>query len=103
MKTKKTVCFVAGKSAGHILPAITLAQQLKSQNQTLQIVFISNHTALDYQAVASNPNIDKHLAINLMALPYQKFWLLPKFTWQLIRAFLQTYQIFKTKDRKSVV
>lgn len=103
MKTKKTVCFVAGKSAGHILPAITLAQQLKSQNQTLQIVFISNHTALDYQAVASNPNIDKHLAINLMALPYQKFWLLPKFTWQLIRAFLQTYQIFKTNRPSQVI
>ena len=103
MNPKSYICFVAGKSAGHILPALTIAQELKKTRPQLEIIFISNHTALDYQALNHNPVISQHLALNLMGIPTKKPWLLPKFFWQLVNAFLQTYQIFKKNLPNQVI
>lgn len=98
-----SICLVAGKSAGHILPAITIAQKLKTQDPSIQIIFVSNQTALDYQALANNTIIKEHLAINLIALPTKKFWLFPKFSWQLIKACLQAFQFLKKHQPKQVI
>ena len=43
MQTKiKSICFVAGHSAGHILPALTLAKK-----ENCPVFFISSDKALD--------------------------------------------------------
>ncbi len=97
------ICLVAGKSAGHILPAITLVQNLKAQDPHLFVSFISNQTALDYQALSHNPVINQHLAIDLMPIPTRKLWLLPKFSWQLMRAIWQTYRYFKNHRPNQII
>lgn len=92
IKQNNTVCLVAGKSAGHILPALTLAQKLKGVKNYQNLIFISNQTALDYTVLSHNPLINKHIAITLMGIPTKKLWLIPMFLLQLIKAFWQSYQ-----------
>lgn len=99
----KHVCLVAGKSAGHILPAITIVKTLKAQQANLFVSFISNQTTLDYQALNHNPIINQHLAIDLMPIPTRKLWLLPKFSWQLMRAIWQTYCYFKNNQPNQII
>ncbi len=97
------ICLVAGKSAGHILPAITIANQIKKQAETCQILFISNQTALDYQVLNHNPIINQHVGINLINLPYKQFWLLPKFIYQLFYAGYCAWKILKKQNISQII
>lgn len=89
------LCLVAGKSAGHILPAITLGKQRQAQNSALKISFISNQSNLDYQTVQANPIVERHLALNLMPIPTRRPWLWPQFGCQLLKACWQTWRFLR--------
>lgn len=46
-KTPKSICYVAGKSGGHIIPALTLARQYQEHHASARILFFSTADALD--------------------------------------------------------
>lgn len=60
----KTIFYVAGKSGGHIIPALTLAQQQTAQEPTTIGIF-STDAALDAQLIASCPAISHHISLSL--------------------------------------
>jgi UDP-N-acetylglucosamine--N-acetylmuramyl-(pentapeptide) pyrophosphoryl-undecaprenol N-acetylglucosamine transferase len=105
MKIKKNnlVCFVAGKSAGHILPALTIANNLKVANVNTKIIFFSNHTKLDFNLLKNNPNINRHIALRLMQIPYQKPWRCFTFAGQIIKSLWSSYQVLKTEQPRQII
>ncbi|HZW61370.1 MAG TPA: UDP-N-acetylglucosamine--N-acetylmuramyl-(pentapeptide) pyrophosphoryl-undecaprenol N-acetylglucosamine transferase [Candidatus Babeliales bacterium] len=78
------LCFVAGRSGGHIVPALTLAQQHKKDNPDARIIFFSTHTALDISLIQNRSFIDKHLPLKLDNVPYARIYRYPSFIWHFI-------------------
>lgn len=61
MKTK-TICCVAGKSGGHIIPCLTVAQ---NKHNNSNILFFSANSALDKTILAHNNAVSWHVMLPL--------------------------------------
>src|SRR5579871_4018351 len=64
MKTT-TICFVAGKSGGHIIPCLTIAHKIRVQDERVSILFFSSNTDLDKKILAQNPLVSWHVMLPL--------------------------------------
>lgn len=62
MNEKQNICFVAGKSGGHIIPCLTLAQDYSEQ---INILFFSSDTHLDKKILAHHPRVSWHIMLPL--------------------------------------
>jgi len=98
---RKTICFVAGRSGGHIIPALTLAQQAKEKEKQTDTVLFSTKSTLDKKIVHASPDIDHYVPLVFEGLP-KRLYHLPRFFWQLTRSFcvaLRTLKKNKTNHR----
>lgn len=100
---KHFICFVAGKSGGHILPCITLAQQMVNKHPDYEILFFSTTTQLDSQLLSGNPIIKHHIPLNLGSIPYGKFLSYPVFFFHVIIAFLTSLKFLYRHKPESVI
>jgi UDP-N-acetylglucosamine--N-acetylmuramyl-(pentapeptide) pyrophosphoryl-undecaprenol N-acetylglucosamine transferase len=92
------ICFVAGKSGGHILPCITLAQQAVNKHPDYEVLFFSTDSTLDKQLLSGNPIIKNHIQLKLGSLPYGKLFSYPFFFINLILSFFKSlYHLNKSK------
>lgn len=102
MNTKnKTVCFVAGRSGGHLVPALTLAHEYKRNDPASSILFFSTNTQLELHIVQESGLVDHYYPLNADSTPTH-FYQIPLFLWQMMRAFISTIYLFY-KNRPSVV
>src|SRR5581483_1162812 len=69
---KKTICFVAGKSGGHIIPCLTLAQQYKN-TENIDILFFSANTTLDHHILSKNPLVSLHIPLAFFSVQIKSF------------------------------
>jgi UDP-N-acetylglucosamine--N-acetylmuramyl-(pentapeptide) pyrophosphoryl-undecaprenol N-acetylglucosamine transferase len=77
MNSKNTaLCFVAGRSGGHIKPALALAKQYRQHNPSMPIIFFSTTHQLDKKIVAESADITMHIALPLENIP-RRFWQYP--------------------------
>src|SRR5438105_8036970 len=60
-----TICFVAGKSGGHIIPCLTIAHTMRGQNDRASILFFSSNTDLDKKILTHNPAVSWHIMLPL--------------------------------------
>lgn len=98
-----TLCFVAGKSGGHIIPCLTLAQQAKAKNPSMQILFFSTTALLDAQIIQNNMSVDTHVGLPLETISARKWYLLPKLWILLMRSFgISFYQLYKKRPSKII-
>ena len=89
---KQRLCFVAGRSGGHIIPCLTLAKQHRLQNPSYEIMFFSTHAQLDQHLLHNDSTITHHIPLTLENVPLKKFWKLPRFFWNLSVAILQSFR-----------
>ena len=69
-KTTSTICCVAGKSGGHIIPCLTLAQRYKQEHTPdAQILFFSMNSPLDFSLLAHNAAVTYHIPLALISSP----------------------------------
>lgn len=61
---KHIICCVAGKSGGHIIPCLTVAQQ-NNTNNTQQLLFFSSNTPLDTKILSDNKAVTWHITLPL--------------------------------------
>ena len=61
----QTICYVAGKSGGHIIPCLTIAQDNKPHNTITNILFFSANTPLDKTILAQNSTVNVHVMLPL--------------------------------------
>lgn len=100
---KKTICFVAGKSGGHIIPCLTRAQQLLKRYPMFTTLFFTTDGDLDYSIIKDKKEVAEHVALRLGNFPYKKLFKYPVFIWQFIRAFfVALYYLHKKKPQQVV-
>jgi len=99
----ETVCFVAGRSGGHLVPCLTHAYQLREKNPQTKIMLFSTDAALDQKIVRDYPWVDRYIPLRLDNIPYRKFWLWPLFGFQLINSFFVSFmELRKTRPTKVI-
>lgn len=60
---KSTLCLVTGKSGGHIIPCLNIAQRWKEENHYSTIVFFSTNSSLDHAIINHNKLVDIHIPL----------------------------------------
>jgi len=108
MENKKTIkyhriCFVAGKSGGHILPCITLAQQTLHKYPNYEIMFFSTNSPLDKQLINGNGIIKHYIPLKLDTIHLKKIITLPVFAWQLMSSFVKSFFYLRKLNPEAVI
>jgi UDP-N-acetylglucosamine--N-acetylmuramyl-(pentapeptide) pyrophosphoryl-undecaprenol N-acetylglucosamine transferase len=88
-KTDKTLFVVASGSGGHILPALVLAKKWY-EKECGKVIFFTSNNKLDQNILSSNNFIYKTIYLNLSKFPGKRFWLYPKFFYQLFLSFIKS-------------
>ncbi len=98
-----TICYVAGKSGGHIIPALTQAQKVLEQSPQYKIAFFSTSSSLDISLIQPERWISLYIPLTLENIPYGRWHAYPKFLVQLVFAVAQsTYVLLQLKPQKIV-
>ena len=71
------LCLAAGRSGGHILPAIQLAKKWLQQHPSGRVAAYCSHKKLDAKIYAQQSIVSKIYPIKLVPFSLRKFWLLP--------------------------
>src|SRR5690242_18761037 len=62
----KTIAFVAGKSGGHIIPCLTIAENMCARdNERFNVLFFSSSTDIDKKILANNSLVSHHIMLAL--------------------------------------
>ncbi len=110
-KKNKTLCFVAGKSGGHIVPCITLARQAKKKQtkekqekeDCFRILFFSTTSLLDRRILENNEHIDMHVPLPLESLLLNTVYGKARTAWFFLISFLSSMrELYKYKPYKVV-
>lgn len=83
----KTICCVAGKSGGHIIPCLTIAHNNKTDNTTGKILFFSANTPLDKTILANNSMVSWHIMLPLSSRAGSYI----KLAWNSLSAFMISF------------
>ena len=73
MKKKSYLCFVAGKSGGHLLPCIAKAQEMRAQNPDTEILFFTTKDPLDKKIIANSPLLNILFFYRFVLFPINVF------------------------------
>lgn len=88
---KQTIAFVAGRSGGHIIPALTLAQQIKAAHEQTEIIFFTTAHPLDQAIIKKQGScITKHIALKLGNVPFFNIFKILVFIINFARAFFRS-------------
>ena len=101
MKKPHTICYVAGKSGGHIIPCITLAQEYKQKHPAASVLFFSSPRQLDRHILSTAP-VDRQVQLPFDALP-SKWYHLPIFVLNLIITLTKTFFHLVARRPKKVI
>lgn len=95
----KILCFVAGKSGGHIVPCLTLAQHA---HETNTVLFFTSTSNLDTTLINNSTVVDQHIALDLPGIPKQ-LWRMPSFLLKFVVSFVKNFFILvKNKPAKII-
>ncbi len=98
-----TICFVAGKSGGHLLPCITQAQQILNQNPQATLYVFTSGSELDKKILQKYDHIQECIPTTLDNPPYDQPWLYPWFALKTCWYFLKScYKLYQLKPAKVI-
>ena len=96
---EKTIALVAGCSGGHIIPALTIANNDYSKYK--KVFFAKNHQ-LDKDILAK-ATLEHTVFLSLINVPYKHILLIPKFLFQFGIAFITSFiTLFKARPTKII-
>ena len=97
------LCFVAGKSGGHLLPCITKAEKILQAEPTSQIYLFSSGSSLDEKIMQKHPAIHHYVPTVIDSIPYKQPWLFPFFIFKAgIYFFNSLYTLWKIAPVKVI-
>ena len=96
----KMLCFVAGRSGGHIIPALTLAKELHTK--AVSTLFITTATPIDKKIMSTAPYVTHHLQLSLSSISRNPFKLF-LFLMQCIMASLRSYSMLKKHRPERII
>ncbi|MCL5436878.1 MAG: UDP-N-acetylglucosamine--N-acetylmuramyl-(pentapeptide) pyrophosphoryl-undecaprenol N-acetylglucosamine transferase [Candidatus Dependentiae bacterium] len=90
------LCYVAGRSGGHLIPAMTLAQREREEHENARTLVFTAATQLDLFLMKRYPWVHEHEALDLENRPrgLTPRWLpyLMRFFWVTARSFAMLWQ-----------
>lgn len=97
------LCFVAGKSGGHLLPCITKAEQVLQADATSQVYLFSSGSSLDYKIMQKHPDINHYVPAVIDSIPYKQPWLFPLFIFEMGAYFFNSlYKLWNINPAKII-
>ena len=97
------LCFVAGKSGGHLLPCITKAEKTLQHDATSQIYLFSSGSSLDYKIMEKHPTIHHYVPAVIDSIPYKQPWLFPLFIFTMTSYFFHSlYKLWSIAPAKII-
>ena len=97
------ICYVAGKSGGHIIPALTHARFQKQANSALKVLFFSTNSPLDRSLLEHTTLIDTYKPLALGNIPRKNIFAWPRFCMQLMTVLWQSCNLLRTHRPTKVV
>ena len=99
----RIICYVAGKSGGHIIPALTLAQETVQEHPETKILFFSTDTRLDRSIINNYSCIDFYTTLSLGNFPRKHIIGYPRFMVQFfISLCISMYTLIRYKPEKII-
>lgn len=94
------ICYVAGKSGGHIIPALTHAQNFIQEHPETKVLFFSTTSALDRSLLEKNSLISHYQPLALDNLPHKNrhawyIFAFPRFIACFIRSCWQSLSLLR--------
>lgn len=88
----QTICFVAGKSGGHIIPCLTLARSYHHKNPQLKTLFFSANTPLDKRIIDDNNQLVAwHVPLPLSSIARQSCLSYFTIFWNCLYSFFSSF------------
>lgn len=100
--TRSRIVYVAGRSGGHIIPAITLANQYKSEHEPAEILFVATKGSLDRTLLAAEKTIDQVFYLGVDNVP-SRVYRYPIFLGQMVAAWAKSLFLLLKKRPQKVV
>lgn len=98
------VAFVAGRSGGHIIPALTLAQAIKNEHPATDIIFFTTAYPLDQAIIKKHGRvISKYVALNLGNVPFFNIFKILVFLINFARAFYKSIKTLRAHKPNHVI
>lgn len=98
-----TVCFVAGRSGGHLIPALTLAEELIAKNADQKILFFCSNTELDNKIMKEGADLGQQIVLDLENVPRNKPSQYPRFIWHFLKACWKSFIHLREKKPSKVI
>lgn len=89
------ICYVAGKSGGHIIPALSHAQHFIQEHPQTKVLFFSTASALDRSLLERNPLITHHHPLALDNMPRKNIFAWPRFIGGLVKSCWQSFALLR--------
>jgi len=103
MPKPTTIWFVAGKSGGHIIPALTKANNICKKNKYTRIGFFTTNSAIDKKILDNYKNSYDWVTINLENIPGKRITGYPLFFLHVVLSFFKTiFHLIKTRPEKII-
>lgn len=103
MKKKSYIAIAAGRSGGHLIPGITIAQQYCEKHPETSIIIFCTHHAFDKKLISEHHKDALCIRLTLDNIP-ARWYLYPFFLFQLICSFFKSlYYLIKLRPEKVIV
>lgn len=97
------IAIAAGRSGGHIIPGITIAEQLSKKHPNTAITFFATNNALDKKILAQQHHIERILFLTVDNVPKQSYRY-PLFLMQLLWACIKTlFHLMRYRPKKIIL
>ncbi|MBM3887196.1 UDP-N-acetylglucosamine--N-acetylmuramyl-(pentapeptide) pyrophosphoryl-undecaprenol N-acetylglucosamine transferase, partial [Candidatus Dependentiae bacterium] len=100
---KPTLCVAAGKSGGHLIPALELAKHWHTQHPEGDVVLFTYGTALDQRIYKQYPFIKKVQNFAFTTFVTYKLWRYPKIIYEAIKAFITSYKLLSSLKAEKII
>lgn len=88
---KKIIALVAGRSGGHIIPALTIAKKYKTENNADSICMFTTAHSLDQSIIKKQGSVvTKHIPLKLGNVPFFNIFKILVFIIFFVRAFFKS-------------
>lgn len=101
-KKSATICYVGGRSGGHIVPALTHAHNHLVQKPDDKILFVATNTPLDGALVGAATHVHTKLYLKLPNVP-RRLFAIPSFACRFGIAFITSFRMLRKKRVARVV
>lgn len=102
MKTL-SICCVAGRSGGHIIPCLSFAQIFLRHEKNLNVLFFSSNTKLDHNLGKSSKIVHQQVALPLENISLKKWWRLPLVLLRFLFSFFISLHFLRKYKPETVI